>query len=102
MIKAGDKVVCMQEHIFYRGGGTDMPLTHKQGKCYEVFKYDTSDETVYINAEEQYAPDVHGLWFNLNHCNNGDRSFLRNYFITLAEWRDKQINSILDESTDGK
>jgi hypothetical protein len=98
MIKEGDKVVCVREHIFYRGGGTDAPLTHKQGKCYEVFKYDPSDETVYINAEEQYA----GLWFNLNHRNNGDISCLRNYFITLAEWRDKQIESILDESTDGK
>jgi hypothetical protein len=54
---------------------------------------DSFEKTVYIGAEEQYTPDVHGLWFNLEY--NSDRGFY-DYFITLAEWRDKQINSILD------
>jgi len=100
MIKQGDKVVCMHEHIFYRGGGTSTPITHKKGNFYDVCKYDSFDKTVYIGAEEQYSSDVNGLWFNL--YNSHDRDCFYDYFITLAEWRDKQIDSVLDESTDGE
>ena len=96
-IKQGDKVVCIKEHIHYRTNGTSIPLTHKIGNFYDVKAYDPSDETLYISAEEYYSDDEHGLWFNLKSSANNDRDYFYNYFITLAEWRDRQIDSIFED-----
>jgi hypothetical protein len=101
MINVGNKVVCMQEHVYYRSGNKSEPLTHKQGNIYEVCKYDESDNTIYIKAEESYV-NINGLWFSLDYLPETppfpkDVPYFKDYFVTLAEWRDKQINSILDD-----
>ena len=98
MIKKGDKVVCVREHIYYRSGNKAEPLTHKQGNIYNTTKYDSSDNTIYIKAEESYG----GLWFSLDYLPETppfpkDVPYFNYFFILLSEWRDKQINSILND-----
>ena len=58
-------------------------IENKKGKIYDF--YDTSDTKGYwVDSEDGYSATL----FDGN---------LSEYFITLAEWREQQINSILDE-----
>ena len=59
MIKEGDKVICIAEHIHYSNSDDSNPLTHKIGNYYEVSRYYPSDNTMYITAEEKYSDDVY-------------------------------------------
>jgi hypothetical protein len=93
MIKKGDKVFCIkeQEYIFYDGNR----YTHLRGNIYEVLNIRVSDKILFIQTQENYN-DINGLWFSLDD-NNHYRKTFSDYFITLAEWRDKQIDSILED-----
>jgi hypothetical protein len=98
MIKEGDKVICIAEHIHYRNPEDSNPLTHKIGNCYEVSRYDPSDNTMYITAEEKYSDVVYGLWFSMRTGSTvRDCFYFSDYFITLAEWRQQQIDKILED-----
>jgi len=68
------KWVCIKETTLYNVGSENLL---KVGSIIEVF-YSTM---IFFNKE-------------LSYLNDGD---LERNFITLAEWRDKQINSILDD-----
>ena len=96
MIKEGDKVVCMQEHIYHKNNTI---ITHKKGGIYNVFIHDSSDNTMYITSEEGHDS---GLWFSSEYLPETppfpkDIPYVHDHFITLAEWRDRQINSILND-----
>lgn len=80
MIKAGDKVVCI------KSTNLNNHENFIKGNIYEIYQ---------ANIYQANITDVHiyikpgGVKFFIN---NFDK-----YFITLAEWREQQINSILDE-----
>jgi len=103
MIKEGDKVICIAWHMHSSNDEFYKVLTHKEGNWYEIARVDSSDDTVYVTAEENYSDDVYGLWFNLksdatgNYENSISRDYFADYFITLAEWRQQQIDKILED-----
>jgi hypothetical protein len=79
MIKTGDKIICIEDSF--------LPIKYSyvrfltKGNLYEV-------EDVYDNTFWVKTDDVLRVFKIVN---------FKNYFITLAEWREKQINSILDD-----
>jgi hypothetical protein len=53
-----------------------------------------------INLLERYYGEIganHIDIYDLNYPDHYIGRYSREYFMTLAEWRDKQINSILDD-----
>lgn len=86
MIKVGHKFICNKEHNIY-----------ENTKLYHVFGKDEIVEVVEIrDYREQYTlgcktslrSDV--LYLDIE-------EILNEKFLTIAEWRDQQINSILDD-----
>jgi hypothetical protein len=94
--KVGDKLVCIKEHNYESSYGTHK---HLKGNIYEVLNLRKIDKLIYIKTEEKYAkfPFSEGIWFTLGGKNFSARKKVSEYFISIAEWRDKQINSILDD-----
>ena len=86
MIKKGDIVFCIK----------DFAIANQfffKSKCYEVAEVSLANH-FYIKGENYINNAQYGHWFKLEtkHYNN-----FSDYFITLAEWREQQINLILDE-----
>jgi len=76
MIEEG-KLICIKTYIL--GEVTE----NIKGKIYEY--YITSDKEGYwVESEDGYSSTLFDFYK------------INEYFITLAEWRDNQINSILD------
>jgi hypothetical protein len=86
MIKVGTKVFCIEDVFF--------PNSNKKyfanGSQYEI-KNVSIDE--YTN---NYYVDIYGCYFYLEDKNRSYKKFSE-HFITIAEWRDKQINKILED-----
>ena len=84
MIKEGDKVICINdfECLGYRS-----TLYYKEGKIYEIKRIDT--KVVYIISDD----GADGVWFRIikDGIKFGDS------FILLAEYREQQMKSILDD-----
>jgi hypothetical protein len=78
MIKKGDKLFCIKTIRHYATG----EIRFNVGSCYDVMD-NRGGEIWLIPEDEDRECYIHG-----------DRT---NRFLTLAEWRDKQINTILDE-----
>jgi hypothetical protein len=78
----GDKVVCIKTYIF---GLTEY---YTQGKEYKILSVGTKNLYVISNVY------TNGTWFGRNEVDN---KHFRKYFITLAEWREQQIKSVIDE-----
>jgi hypothetical protein len=82
----GDKVICIKDWSFDE-------QEYKKDIIYEI---DDTNKTygIYIKGENYISRDEYGYWFcfKKDYYNN-----FPDYFITLAEWRQQQINSILDE-----
>ena len=85
----GDKVICIKEHNFGK-------LIWNENSIYYIRdykKYDSSGEWILISSEEEVG------WLTINK----KHSFLlfSKYFMLynewLTEWRDKQINQILED-----
>ena len=73
------KLICIKTYILGER------IENKKGEVYEY--YITSDkEGIWVESEDGYSSTL----FNYNAINE--------YFISMAEWRDKQINSILDDN----
>ena len=79
MIKKGDELICIKNITHYTTGA----IRFIEGKYYEVM--DIRDGEIWLIPEDEDRKCYIG----------GDRT---DRFLTLAEWRDKQINSILDEN----
>ena len=103
MIKVGDKVICINDYdldLTVSDSHTSYvdQITHsyKIGKRYEITKIE--DGMIYIladlNREENYFI---GVWFRTSDDKLFGFDVFYDYFITLAEWREQQINSILDD-----
>jgi hypothetical protein len=96
MIKKGDKVICIRDYSYispYDG----LVSSFKSGNIYEII--DIDHKAYYISADiNNNALSIYnGIWFSSTTAANNLEKF-ESHFITLAEWRDKQINLILDEN----
>ena len=86
MIKAGDKVVCIEDYnsfIF-----DVIKQKYIKGKIYKIIDIN-GEYDIYIEGEIKNKNGWIGHWFYTN-------SFSK-YFIPLAEYREQQIKSVLDE-----
>jgi hypothetical protein len=83
MIKAGDKVICIKLD-YMTSDGILHQLDFSIGEIYVVG-----------SANNLIAIRGYGWAFGINDS-NCIREF-KDYFITLAEWREQQINSILND-----
>jgi len=78
MIKTGDKLICIKT-IKHFGTGK---IRFNAGISYEVI--DTRDRQIWLIPEDENRECYIG----------GDRT---DRFLTLAEWREQQINSIFED-----
>jgi hypothetical protein len=84
MIKAGDKVLCIKDIFSVRTGNQRF----HSGKWYEIVRCESfnSEDRFYLYPDDgDYACVVR---LNAERIEN---------FVTLAEWRDLQINKILED-----
>ena len=79
MIKKGDKVVCIKDYI-------TETKSSEIGNIYSVDYISDFSTIVLINS---------CVFYIRNKISDNDLYFY-DYFATLAEWREKQIKSILD------
>jgi hypothetical protein len=79
MINKGDKLICIKDISHYATGN----IRFRKGKSYEIKK--SNEDGIFLTPED------------------GDRDCTitlqerTEEFLTIAEWRERQINSILDE-----
>jgi hypothetical protein len=93
MIKEGDKVICIKDFV-YQGYHANM-LHYTEGKLYEISRYDKKDKTVRVLSDE----GEQGVWFKIIvvHEQSEIKVFIGNTFILMADYREQQIKSVLDE-----
>jgi len=84
MIKVGDKLIY---------------TTHKM--CYAYSEFFSEGDICIITKQEinqnYYVYNTESGKFGYFHNDEYDALYIHNWFYTLAEWRERQINSILDE-----
>ena len=95
-MKKGDKVVCIKDFIVNFTNETKVLVNIN-----EIYTIDRIKKDRYV---------INGWWFEENGSktiykinniyfteeNDSINEYFHNYFITLAEWREQQINSILE------
>lgn len=91
MIKVGDKLLCIKNTYNHNG-----ELRHQKDKIYKVdtigLAYGPGKD--FINLYVCCELDFYGKSFTTK--SNGDRTYLFEHFILLADWRDNQIDKILN------
>ena len=85
MIKVGDKVVCIN-NSYMHNGKLSFFAGLKPGEVYELEPVDKVFKYICIV----------GYAFNLKE-GDGSQWWFKDHFITLAEWRAKQIDKILND-----
>lgn len=93
----GDKVICIKDYTFQSRLINGPEYRYFAGKEYEIISKETSN-SVYIAADLSKESIHKGINFDVTGTNKYFEKF-DEYFMTLAEWRDKQINSILEDGT---
>jgi hypothetical protein len=97
MIKEGDKVICKKDHSFKQG---KFIWSFTSGKEYEIKTLENKHPIyhyVYIKSDINFESYNHnGLRFALYEEIRQTKLF-SDYFLTLAEWRQQQIDKILEE-----
>ena len=99
MIKKGDKVICIKDHTYH---GELTIRSFSVGKQYEILTIEKLKESeivksYYIEADMTNPDDFNsGLRFMCEKEVGAAKCF-KDYFITLAEWRQQQIDKILED-----
>lgn len=92
MIKTGDKVVCIKEYeTLTINTYISRKANYRKGFTYEVLGISKTTGRVYIKCDNGDYTSF-GIVDNLF---NSD--FFLDYFIPLAEFRENQIKSVLDD-----
>ena len=94
MIKKGDKVICIKDayYLDIEDPTCGLELFYKLGEIYEVNNVFKRNSYVDIKRNDNnsstgfYLDDPIEEWYKFS-----------DYFMTLAEWRNKQIDSILED-----
>jgi hypothetical protein len=69
----------------------------KYGNEYEIKTIENGGKSVYIKSDTNFeAKTMDGLRFMFGESVGESKNFF-DYFVTLAEWRDKQIDKILND-----
>ena len=90
----GTELICIKDYSYKVGLGDTDSRSFSIGRIYKILNVEQNG-CVYIEAdliEERYTNK--GLRFSLMGDTLNTR-YLYDYFITLAEWRDSQIEEIL-------
>ena len=90
----GTKVICVKDFIDKDASRHNIQ-EHLFGRFYEVSIIEPT--RVYINGEKNYSLNQYGRWFKLSDNDYLNTPLFYDHFITLAEFREQQLNSILDE-----
>ena len=86
MIKEGDKLICIEDIWHY----SNEYINFIKGKAYKIHRVGEN-----IDAGRYYTSTENGVEATL--CfNDTESSCYTENFVTLAEWRNLQIDSILD------
>jgi hypothetical protein len=94
MIEKGTKVVCIKDYYCTNG---NFIWSFTKGKIYEVLSVGPEYTFVYIKCNFTQAYFKGKIFkFGSNNRNNNLNLF-KDYFITLAEWRQQQIDKILED-----
>jgi len=93
MIKTGDKVICIDDVDYYE-------QSLKKGSIYTIILYEGNGYEFYENGDLDKNPIIFPLRliFTSRNCREElifDK--IRNYIMILAEWREKQMKTILDD-----
>ena len=88
----GDKLVCIKTYVH---GITEY---YTEGEVYEVMRVSIANE-VYIQTNVSNTKRVNGMWFSQRDIYRTKISIKMfvDYFIPLAELRELQIKSVLDD-----
>ena len=79
MIKVGDKVICINDEAYAINNAGDTEKSH-------------------LTKNKQYTVIIKGAnYISIISDNLIRRSYNLNRFISMAEWREKQIKSVLDD-----
>lgn len=108
MIKKGDKVICIKNHTYHskmiQKSGICAIYSYSIGKEYlinSVYNYEYSTGFYIdsdVNIEKSYCTGLNFYAFKPEHKRETNLRIFDEYFVTLAEWRELQLNSILDET----
>ena len=90
MIKEGDEVICIKDYE----NSSSRQIEFNKEKSYKVYKFDPQDDTIFIKIKDE---NKYGFWFELNISDTPTFKYFFDYFITLAEWRQQQIDKILED-----
>jgi len=85
----GDKLICIKPYIFRQ------KEYYTQGKEYEILSI--GHKTLYVQSNLYGGTWQGAMWFSRVEVSIVGNRNLVEYFITLAEWREQQIKSVIDE-----
>jgi len=94
----GDLVVCIKDAVYDINCETPTGITetlYKKGEFYEINEIKIiDDKNLYVDIKRKDKDSSTGFWqlAQIEEWYKFDE-----YFITLADWRDKQIDSILND-----
>ena len=95
------KVICIKSYTHYKHTyytGSNKYEYYTKGKQYDMI-IESSGESCYIVSNANYNTIDNGIRFFFEEKRGLCEKF-GDYFITLAEWRDKQINTIFEDGED--
>ena len=94
----GEKFFCIKDYT----DDTYHVQQHFSGKLYKLSQIDKNFKNgiirVYMAGEIFFSPTEYGRWYKLSESDNSAIiPYFYDHFITLAEFREQQLNSILDD-----
>jgi hypothetical protein len=84
----GDSVICIKDHCY------NLYYFIRTGNKYEII--DSGNDSVYIKVDFNKNKRYEGLWFSFIE-EQGNLKKFSDYFITIAEYREQQIKTVLDD-----
>ena len=93
MIKEGDKIICIKtlyNKKYHKSMDNNRIIFHKGDVLYieaspPVYHFRNKDLSIYATFDDSSNDTLWSL------------DEIRDYYMTMAEWREQQINSILDD-----
>ena len=87
MIKVGDKFICIKVHNIYSHNNTKIYHPFEEGEAVEIVQDRLTLEYT-LGCKTSLRFDI--FWLDVE-------ELLNENFLSIAEWRNKQIDSILED-----
>ena len=91
MLEIGQKLVCKKTAVLH----DPWPIVLKEGDCYEVVDINNASFILNIISVRNAGTKLYDNFVSFNKTKGKYKTYIWNYFYTPAEWRDKQLESIL-------